>query len=152
MSQGADRYRRGIYTFWRRTAPYPSFVAFDATSREFCTVTRVRTNTPLQALTTLNDPAFFEAAQAMAGRIVAEAGPDTRSRVVYGFRLAVSREPKPEELDRILTAFEKERGYFESHPGEAARLARAEGPTPELAAWTMISNVLLNLDETITKE
>jgi len=146
-SRGQDRYRRGLYTFWRRTAPYPAFLNFDAVSREACTVRRVRTNTPLQALTILNDPAFFEAAKALARRIVSEAAPDTRSRATYAFRLCLSRSPKPAELDRLLTAADKERAWFESHPDEAARLNG-----PELAAWTMLSNTLLSLDETITKE
>ncbi len=146
-STGEDRYRRGLYTFVRRTAPYPSMLTFDAPSREFCTVRRVRTNTPLQALTTLNDPAFFEAAQALARRILAEGGPDDRSRAIQGFRLTVSRPPKPGELDRILGGLEKERAWFAAHPGDAKELGGAE-----TAAWTMISNVLLNLDETLTKE
>ena len=86
-SKGEDRYRRGIYTFVRRSALHPAMMNFDATSREFCTVRRIRTNTPLQALTTLNDAGFFEMAQALARRIVREGGSDDRSRVSYGFRL-----------------------------------------------------------------
>src|SRR4029077_20299083 len=89
-----DRYRRGLYTFWRRTAPYPSFLAFDAPSREFCTVRRPRTNTPLQALTTMNDPAFVEAAQALARRMISQTA-DNKDRTIYGFRLCVSRPPEP---------------------------------------------------------
>ena len=85
MSQGDDRYRRGLYTFVRRTSPYPSMTVFDAPSREFCTVRRVRTNTPLQALTTLNDPVFFEAAQALAKRIIEQAGPAARGSRRAGF-------------------------------------------------------------------
>lgn len=156
-SRGRDKYRRGIYTFWRRTAPYPAFLTFDATSREVCTVRRVRTNTPLQALTALNDPAFFEAAQALAGRIVREGGSAARSRAAYGFRLCVVRKPKPEELERVVAAFEKELDYFNSHPVEVAQLvcgkdAGATVSKRELAAWTVVSNALLNLDETFTKE
>src|SRR2546425_1197719 len=93
LSEGEDRYRRGIYTFIRRTSPYPSLTTFDAPSREFCTVRRVRTNTPLQALTTLNDPVFFEAAQALAKRILADAGPEESARAVYGFRRCVAPRP-----------------------------------------------------------
>jgi hypothetical protein len=149
-SQGEDRHRRGLYTFWRRTAPYPSLLVFDATSREVCTARRVRTNTPLQALTTLNDPAFFEAAQALARRIVARGGLDPRSRAIYGFRLCTGRRPDPAELDRLLSGYEKEIAFFRGHPEDTAKLA---GPDqPELAAWTMVGNVLLNLDETLTKE
>jgi hypothetical protein len=136
LSEGEDRYRRGLYTFLRRTAPYPAMLTFDATSREFCTVRRIRTNTPLQALTTLNDPAFFEAAKAMARRVMAEGGDATRSRVEYAFRLATSRRPSKPEAERIARWFESER---QAQPSEEM-------------AWTMVSNVLLNLDEAVTKE
>jgi hypothetical protein len=154
-SKGEDRYRRGLYTFVRRTAPYPSMLTFDAPSREFCTVRRVRTNTPLQALTTLNDPAFFAAAKAMAVRILKEAPPDERSRVEHGFRLCVARKPTPAETDRLLSWWNTERQSYEKRPAEAAQLAahRPDAATDaEFAAWTVLSNVLLNLDETLTKE
>jgi hypothetical protein len=149
-SKGEDGHRRGLYTFIRRTAPYPTLLNFDATSREVCTVRRVRTNTPLQALSALNDPAFFEAAQALARRVVAEGGQQPRSRAELAFRLCVARLPKPGELDRMLNWEEKERQFFDGHREDAKKLTGAEDP--ELAAWTMFSNVLLNLDETLTKE
>ena len=145
-SQGEDKYRRALYTFLRRTAPYPSMLTFDGTSRESCTVRRIRTDTPLQALTALNDPAFFAAAQALAKR-VAVAGND-QARVVYAFRLCTGRKPKPVELDRLLASLERERTYFSQHQSEAAKVAS----DANLAGWTMLSNALLNLDETITKE
>jgi hypothetical protein len=155
-SRGEDRYRRGIYTFIRRTSPYPSLSVFDAPSREFCTVRRVRTNTPLQTLTTLNDPAFFEAAQALARRIVEDAGPDTAARATYGFRRVLSRRPAPQELQRLLAFWRMEVDRFQRDPQSAAEVVKSDsGPSsqsPGLAAWTMIANVLLNLDETITKE
>src|SRR5205085_6289972 len=109
-STGEDRYRRSLYTFWRRTSPYPSFMTFDATSREYCTVRRVRTNTPLQALTLLNDPASFEAARALARRMSA-AGPDARTRAAFGIRLVLSRDAKPAELDRLLGLYQSERDH-----------------------------------------
>ena len=149
-SAGEDRYRRGLYTFVRRTAPHPSMLAFDATSREVCTVRRARTNTPLQALTALNDPAFFEAALGLARRIVAQGGSDSRSRAAFAFRLCLARPPNPQELDRVLTAFEKEHAFFQQRREDVEKLAGAN--QPELAAWTVVSNVLLNLDETVTKE
>ncbi len=155
MSEGEDRYRRGLYTFVRRTAAYPSLVNFDAPSREFCTVRRPRTNTPLQALTTLNDPAFFEAAKALAKRMMKEAGPDPSSRAIYGFRLCVSRHPNKEELGRLLDYYKQELVGVQSDAEVARAGVQSEKSTPdppELAAWTMVSNVLLNLDETITKE
>jgi Protein of unknown function (DUF1553)/Protein of unknown function (DUF1549)/Planctomycete cytochrome C len=136
-SEGDDRYRRSLYTFWRRTSPYPSFMTFDATSREFCTVRRVRTNTPLQALTLLNDPVSFEAARALAARMTSdEAGSTSQTRASFGFRLVLSRDPKPAERDRLVALFERELGRSGT----------------ELAAWTLVANVLLNLDETVTKE
>ncbi len=149
MSAGEDRYRRGLYTFIRRAAPYPAMTVFDATSREYCTPRRNHTDTPLQALTTLNDPSFFEAAQAMAKRIMAEGGPDVKSRINYGFLLATSRHPDGAERDMLQTAFETEQKYFKSNRKEAQAIAAK--PDPELAAWTMLSRDLLNLDETLTR-
>jgi len=157
-SKGEDRYRRSLYTFLRRTSPYPAFMTFDATSREFCTVRRVRTNTPLQALTTLNDEAFFEAARSLAERVVAEAGEDARSRVIYGFRLCVSRQPKAEELDRLVALYTQQVRHFSQHAPAAEQVIKGQVDSslktsvPELAAWTVVANVLLNLDETLTKE
>ncbi len=122
---------------------------FDATSREACIARRSHTDTPLQALTTLNDPAFFEAAQAMAKRILKEGGDSTKQRLDYGFMLATSRQPQPTEADTLQSAFETERKYFQSNPKEAEAIATK--PDPELAAWTMLSRDLLNLDETLTR-
>jgi hypothetical protein len=150
VSQGEDRYRRGLYTFIRRSVRYPSLTVFDAPSREFCTVRRNHSDTPLQALTTLNDPAFFEAAQAMARRIEQEGGATIAMRAVYGFRLVTARKPAGQELDSLRTGFEQDRQYFQRHLKEAEEVSgKADA---ELAAWTMFSNVVLNLDEAITKE
>ncbi len=100
-SEGEDRYRRSLYTFWRRTSPYPSFMTFDATSREFCKVRRVRTNTPLQALTLLNDPASFEAARALAARMIGEAAARdaARARRASASSWCSRARPAPDELD-----------------------------------------------------
>jgi len=156
ISEGQDRYRRGLYTFVRRTSPYPTFINFDAPSREFCSVRRVRTNTPLQALNLLNDPAFFEAARHLARRILSESpAGDLHSQASYGFRLCVSRQPKPEEVSKIVDWYQKELQRFEQDNAAAKDVAGdsvGSKPGAELAAWTMVSNVLLNLDETITKE
>jgi hypothetical protein len=154
-SQGEDRYRRGLYTFIRRTSPYPSLTTFDAPSREFCTVRRVRTNTPLQALTTLNDPAFFDAARALAKRILKDGGADLRARIEHGFRLCVARRLKPEELTRLVMLYGLQVQRFRSDLSSAAAVSKEgsrDTDIAELAAWTMVSNVLLNLDETLTKE
>src|SRR6185312_2375273 len=107
MSQGEDRYRRGIYTFIRRAAPYPAATVFDATSREYCTARRNHTDTPLQALTTLNDPSFFEAAQAMAKRVLKEGG-----KIEYAFELATARQPDAEELKTLKDALTQDEKYF----------------------------------------
>jgi hypothetical protein len=150
VSPGEDRYRRGLYTFIRRSVRYPSLTVFDAPSREFCTARRTHSDTPLQALTTLNDPAFFEAAQAMARRVLNEGGTSASARAAYAFRLITARKPRPTELDTLLSEFDEDRRYFELNPKEAAALSGK--PDAELAAWTMFSNALLNLDEALTKE
>ena len=149
-SKGEDRYRRGLYTHWRRTSHFVAFATLDAPSREVCIVKRPRTNTPLQALAGLNDPGFFDAARGLARRLMKEAKPDPRARATRAFRLCVSRPPDAEELDRLVSAFQRERDHFAGRPGDAEAVAGA--PDPERAAWTMIANVLFNLDETITKE
>jgi hypothetical protein len=147
-SRGEDRYRRGVYTFVRRSAPYPSMINFDGPSREVCTVRRTRTNTPLQALDLLNDQAFWEAARAMAGRLAREGGSDARSRIDYGYLLATGRHATPDELDYMTKYESAEQEHFTAHSDEASRVAG----DAESAGWTMVANVLLNLDETITKE
>ena len=156
-SEGEDRYRRSLYTFWRRTSPYPGFMTFDAGSREYCTARRVRTNTPLQALTLLNDPASFEAARALATHMMTgpAAGGTARSRAAFGIMLVLSRDPAPGEVDRLVALYDTERRHYESLPAEAGEVAgpASNGPAvSERAAWTIVANVLLNLDETVTKQ
>ncbi len=146
-SKGENLYRRGIYTFWKRTAPYPAFTNFDATSRESCTVRRIRTNTPLQALTLLNDPAFLEAAKGLANRMLADPDMDTLARIELGFRLCTGRRPSVAEAQRLASLAASLRNAYEKDPKHAERLAGSA----ESAVWTMIGSVLLNLDETITK-
>jgi hypothetical protein len=154
-SDGDDRYRRGLYTFWRRTSPYPSFMTFDAPSREVCSVKRVRTNTPLQALVLLNDPAFFDAARGMARRVMTEAGPEPSSRAVHAFRRCTARAPGEAELREIVALHALERERFRKDADAARRLVQVpsgESDLSEWAAWTVVCNTILNLDETITKE
>lgn len=155
-STGEDRYRRAIYTFIRRSAPYPSLATYDAPSREFCTVRRVRTNTPLQALTSLNDPSFFIAARALAKRMMEEGGNSVADRVAYGFRLTVSRRPSQQELDRIVDFYRRQSSAYSNDADSAYKTIGAKQGTvadgAELAAWTMVANVLLNTDEAISKE
>jgi hypothetical protein len=157
-STGADKYRRGLYTYWRRTTPYPSMVTFDAPSRTVCAVNRPRTNTPLQALVTLNDPVYIEAAQALARRMVTEGGATSDSRARFGFRVCLTRPPNEAEARRLVELFDKAREDYTAHPKEAQSIATDPlGPLPagmepvELAAWTVVSNVLLNLDEMFAK-
>src|SRR5207248_1777785 len=101
-STGEDRYRRGLYVFWRRTVPYPSMATFDAPSRETCSIKRVRTNTPLQSFVTLNDPVYVEAAVALARRIVREGGRDAPARARWALQLCQCRPPRPEQVEPIL--------------------------------------------------
>jgi hypothetical protein len=157
-SPGEDKYRRALYTLWRRTTPYPSMTAFDAPSRNFCTVNRPRTNTPLQALVTLNDPVYVEAAQALGRRMVREGGTSVPERLTYGFRLCLTRPPKEAELRRLIDLYEKAKaGYAKNRPAAEQMATLPLGPLPkdadpvEMAAWTVVGNVLLNLDEVLTK-
>jgi hypothetical protein len=129
-------------------------MTFDATSREYCTVRRVRTNTPLQALTLLNDPASFEAARALAGRM-ASVGTDARARTMFGIKLVLSREAKPAEVDRLVALYRSTRDQYLAQPGAALKvlgLVTARADAADLAAWTIVANVLLNLDEAVTRD
>jgi hypothetical protein len=146
-----------MYTFWKRTCPPPTLATFDAPDREVCTVRRARTNTPLQALVTLNDPVYVEAAQGLARRMAASGGA-AGEKARRGFRIVLARQPREEELLRLVKLYEEARGRLGAEPGNAARLSTVPlGPVPEgmdaieLAAWTVVANVLLNLDETLMK-
>jgi hypothetical protein len=157
-SLGEDKYRRGLYTFWRRTVPYPSMAAFDAPSRETCTIRRVRTNTPLQAFVTLNDPVFVECAQALARRIIKEGGPTPEERARFGLTLCLARPPREEQVKQVLELYQSELAHYRQHADEAKKLTTEPlGPLPqgmdpaEAAAWTVVANVLLNMDGVLTK-
>ncbi len=155
VSKGEDRYRRGLYTFLRRTSPYPAMMTFDATSREQCVVRRIRTNTPLQSLTLLNDEAAMEMARALAKRMFLEIEGDVQARLNYGFRLCTGRHAKAAELDRLAALYTQQLANYKAAPQTADQLLKGENrelPSPELAAWTLVANVLLNLDETLTKQ
>lgn len=157
-SEGEDRHRRAIYTRWRRNLPYPSLVAFDAAERNVCSLRRMRTNTPLQALVTLNDPAFVECAQALARRVIVERPDDNNARAKRAVALAVGRDATPAEVTRLVTLYEQSRAALEQNQAQAKPLATSPlGPLPEgmneldAAAWTVVANVVLNLDETLSK-
>ena len=145
-STGEDRYRRGLYTFWRRTVPYPSMQTFDAPSREFCTVRRIPTNTPLQALVTLNDPAYLEMAVGLAKRLE---GKTPAEKARHGLRLALCRPALDSQIPPLVALFESEKVHYTANLMEAKKLTGTEDA--ELAAWTVVANVLLNLDGVLTK-
>jgi hypothetical protein len=150
-SEGADRYRRGLYTFSKRTAPYAMFSTFDAPSGEKCVARRERSNTPLQALTTLNDTVFMEAAQAL-GNMVARREGSVKDRLVFLFRRCLTRPPDPTELDLLLRFYHKQKDRLEAGELNAQKIAGSDRDQPvEQAAWTALARSVLNLDETITK-
>ena len=157
-SPGEDKYRRGVYVFWRRTVPYPSMAAFDAPSRETCTVRRVQSNTPLQAFVTLNDPVYVEAAQALARRIIKEGGSAPEERAKWGLELVQARPATDEQVKHLLELCKAEMDYYRADEKAAKEVATDPlGPLPEgiqpaeAAAWTVVANVLLNLDAVLTK-
>jgi hypothetical protein len=156
-ADGDDRYRRGLYVFLRRTAPYPTFTLFDAPNRDVCSVKRARTNTPLQALATLNDPVFVEAAGGLARRALTEAPESVEAKVRFTFRVCVAREPEAREVEALVSLYKKALARYEKDTKAAEALVKhcrvdAAGLRIEqLATWTVVANVLLNLDETLTK-
>lgn len=157
-SEGEDKFRRGLYTTWRRSSPYPSMATFDAPNREICSSRRIRTNTPLQALVTLNDPVYVEAAQALARKMVSSGGETPEAKVRYGWREVLLREPSDDEVTRITMLFETLQTEFEADADKAKEMATVPiGPEPkgasvsDLAAWAVVGNVLLNLDELFLK-
>lgn len=158
-SKGEDRYRRGLYTFWKRSVPFPSMAVFDAPNGEAACPRRTRSNSPLQSLTTLNDAAFLEAAQALALRVWKEGGPDDAARLHYAFRLCTSRLPDAYEQQRLQAFLAEQRKNFEGQTARAVYVAApdlenlpADLDLHEIAAWTMTARLLLNLDETISKQ
>lgn len=156
---GPDQYRRGLYTYWQRSFLHPSLLAFDAPSREECTVERPRSNTPQQALVLLNDPTYVEAARAFAENIVRKGGAETEGRMQFAFRQALNRRAQTDEVKLLTTLYGEHRAQYEKDaPGAAALLSVGDHPAakdiaaPELAAWTSVARVILNLHETITRE
>ncbi len=154
-SEGADRFRRGLYTYLKRTSPYAQFTTFDAPSGENCVVRRERSNTPLQALTLLNDTVFVDAAQALARRVLksSDAAVDARARAL--FRSCLTREPTSEELGDLQKFYQAQRARLEQGQLDAKAIAgkdSAADQVVELAAWTLVARAVLNLDEFVTKE
>jgi hypothetical protein len=152
------QHRRSIYTFWKRTSPPPQMEIFDAPSRELCRVRRERTNTPLQALLLLNDPQFIEAARHLAQRALTEGGANDQSRLAWMFRLATGRDPGRNDMGDMAALLANQRASFGKAPAAARSLIAigeakpdAKIPATNLAAWTMVANLILNLDEVLTK-
>lgn len=157
-SKGEDRYRRAMYTFWKRALPFPALLAFDTPPAETSCPRRVRSNTPLQALTTLNEKTFVAAAQAMGLRVY-KGCEDDRSRMIYAFRLCTGRKPTENELNSLMTFWQEQETYFANRTAAAVKVSVTDlNDMPEevnlhkVAAWAMVSRALLNLDETVTKE
>jgi hypothetical protein len=158
QDHGEKLYRRGVYTFWKRTVPPPSLVSFDAPNRELCTVRRSVTNTPLQALVLLNDPQYVEASRAFAQRILLESSDETDERIRFAFEVAMSRLPTDQELAVLRRAVAREMASYRND-SQAANTYLQVGESPrnesldpiEHAAWTSIASLILNLSETITK-
>lgn len=159
QSHGSDLYRRGMYTFWKRTAPPASLATFDAPDREKCTARRTQTNTPLQALVLLNDPTYVEASRALAQRALLEGGRDPKARLAFAFRLATARAPSDQEVKVLRTLLDgRLKTYRQDRQaalkllsvGESRRDKRLDAA--ELAAYTTVASVIFNLDETISKQ
>ena len=158
QDSGDGLFRRSMYTYWKRSAPAPSMTIFDAPTREKCMVERPRTNTPLQALVTMNDPQFLEASRHIANRIMKDGGKTIRDRVEYAYRLVTSRKPKPIVTQILIGAFKEELENYKKDT-EAAGKILSVGTTKhdeslnasEHAAWTIVASIILNLDEVITR-
>lgn len=157
-SEGPDLYRRAVYTFWRRVCTYPTLATFDAPSRDVCLARRPRTNTPLQALAGLNEPTLLECARVLAQRSMLEGGARAEDQLAFAFQLCTARKPAPAESRRLLQFLDDQTRSFRRDPSSALRLLEVgSAPRPagldprRLAAWTMLANVLLNLDEVLTK-
>ncbi|HMJ89521.1 MAG TPA: DUF1553 domain-containing protein, partial [Candidatus Acidoferrum sp.] len=156
--KGEAAYRRALYTYWKRQSPPPNMMIFDAPTREYCVVRRPRTNTPLQALALMNDLQFVEASRAFGHRMILEGGKDVESRIAYGFRLATSRKPTKDEAKILLDVLQQQLATYKADNESAKKLlsvgafkAKESLDVSELAAWTTVASMMLNLDETITK-
>ncbi|MBX3242232.1 MAG: DUF1553 domain-containing protein [Chitinophagaceae bacterium] len=150
-SEGEDQYRRAIYTYWKRTSPYPSMLSFDGVAREVCQARRIRTNTPLQALTTLNDAAFVEMARHFAERMRQSAGDDVRRQISWGYEAALHHPIDKEKLDALEELYRTALAAYKQNPQAAAELLEEENGETGKAAMVLVANAMLNLDDLITK-
>jgi hypothetical protein len=158
QDKGEGLYRRSLYTFWRRTAPPPTMLIFDAPSREVCTARRETTTTPLQALVLLDDPQYVEAARVLAEELVRQDGQNIDARIIEGFRLATGRRPQARELEILRQLYTQQADLFKAEPGEAEKYLKTGDrqrdqslPVQEVAATTVLASALMNLDEFVTE-
>lgn len=153
QSNGEDQYRRAVYTFWKRSAPYPSMVTFDGVARNVCTSRRIRTNTPLQALTTLNDSAYIDMARHFAFRLQNEAGNEVKQQIEKGYQLATYHSIDDKSLAALLELYNKAYGQFKNDDEKTCKIIGGMGKrtNPETAALVVVANALLNLDEVVTR-
>jgi hypothetical protein len=158
LGKGDELYRRSLYTFWKRTVPHPAMLTFDSPDREFCSARRSRTNTPLQALVLWNETGYLESSRKLGERMLKEGGADDTSRATFAFRLATGRMPRAEESAVLIRTYAKLRADFSARPDDAAKLIKVGVSVPdpalsavELAAAAGVANLILTLDETITK-
>ena len=155
-SEGPDRYRRGMYTHFWRSGPHPALMVFDAPDSTIACTRRNRSNTPLQALTLLNDKSYYEFAQGLAHRVLREPATGDSERLVLAFRLCLARSPQPEEVSRMNTLLSQQMESFQRSPADAMQVIGADLPAgidvAQWAAWTSVARALLNLDEFVTRE
>jgi hypothetical protein len=159
QDHGEKLYRRSMYTYWKRSIPPPFMVTFDSAGREACVVRATRTNTPLQALNLMNDVTYVEAARKTAERMMLEGGKSPAERIAFAFRLATARQPNEREREVLLNSFQRYLDEYQTNRDAALKLL-SEGESPrnesldvsELASYTAVDSLILNLDETVTKE
>lgn len=159
QDSGDSLYRRSMYTYWKRSVPNPAMLAFDAPFRESCVVRRSRTNTPMQALNLMNDPTYVESARFLAGRALTEGGESVESRLAWGFRLVLAREPRHDEQAVLMAALQRAEARYVADEAAAASLTNVgesnvdvDVSPAKLAAWTVVMSTILNLDEAVTRE
>jgi hypothetical protein len=157
-SKGPDEYRRGLYTWWQRSYLHPSLLAFDAPTREECCAERNRSNIPQQALVLLNDPTYVEASRALAVRMMREGGASTKSRLTWAWRQVLCRAPRSDEIKTAQSLLKKQLAEYRADTASAEaflKIGQSDAPkdlnAAELAAWTNIARLILNLHETITR-
>ena len=159
QDHGDNLYRRTLYTFWKRSVPPPNLLIIDAPTREVCTVRRQRTNTPLAALVLMNDPTFLEAARHFAEKILLQGGADVTDQIAFAFDRALARPPSTQELQILQNLFQRRKTFYLANPEQAISLDRVgeskrnDNISPALhAAWTTVASVILNLDESLSRE